>query len=123
MTEQEIINTVKEITAQKRHKQSNDVNLNSNFTQDLGADSLDMLEIIWQISEKCDIQPKLLEDQLARQNITSVTVDDMVTAVCKTLGIERSTNKGSTTIVGLLIAITNRKSTNIATINNKNKTK
>ena len=123
MTEQEIINTVKEITAQKRHKQSNDVNLNSNFTQDLGADSLDMLEIIWQISEKCDIQPKLLEDQLARQNITSITVDDMVTAVCKTLGIERSTNKGSTTIVGLLIAITNRKSTNIATINNKNKTK
>ena len=106
ITEDDVIKTVLECVAKKRHKEPEDVSLTDFFTQDLGGDSLDMLEIGWDICKTYNIQNKPFEDELSKKSIVDITVDDIVTATCKLLGIERSTAKGPTTIIGLITIIT-----------------
>ena len=99
MTEQEVINTVKEITAKKFYKLPETINLDTAFSNDLGADSLDMVEIV---VESCN-HFKIPTDEFEKEDIT--TVDKLVTLVCKNLGITRGANKGPTNIVALITVI------------------
>ena len=97
MTEQEVINTVRTIIANKFYKHPDDIDLATSFTQGLGADSLGMLELAMEISTRFKIPSTDLEIQ--------DTVDDVVTLICKHLKISRSTNKGASNIIALITVI------------------
>jgi acyl carrier protein len=99
MTEQEVINTVCTVIAKKLYKQPNDIKLDTMFTHDLGADSLDMLVIATELSNILKIPINEFEDK----EINSI--DDLVALICNYLKISRSTNKGSTNIIGLITII------------------
>ncbi len=116
MTEQAVIKAIREIVAQKFYKLPEDVNLNTVFTQDLRADSLDMLELCWDICKTYNIPNKAFEEELAQKNITAITVDDCVTAACKLLGIKRGPDKEAAI---LWLAVTTKKGANMATTNKK----
>ncbi len=99
MTEQEVINTVRNVTAQKLYKKPSDINLGTMFTHDLGADSLDMFEIVLELSDRFGIPANEFEGKEIH------SVDDLVTLVCNHLGIIRSTNKDSSNIIALITII------------------
>lgn len=68
----EIIDEVKEIIAERLSYDKDKINLSTSFTEDLGADSLDLVELIMELEKKFDIQ--IPED--ASENIH--TVGDVV---------------------------------------------
>ena len=99
MTEQEVINTVRTITARKLYKQPNDIKLDAAFSNDLGADSLDIMEIAINLSKHFEIPANEFEDQDIH------TIDDIVDIICKYLKISRSTDKDSSNIIALITVI------------------
>ncbi|MBQ9588075.1 MAG: acyl carrier protein [Bacteroidales bacterium] len=55
MLESEITNEVKDIIVEKLGVDDKDVTLEASFTNDLGADSLDTVELIMELERKFDV--------------------------------------------------------------------
>lgn len=64
----DVASTVKEIIVEKLGVKESEVTLEANFTNDLGADSLDTVEMIMEFETKFDI--KIADDQA--EKITTV---------------------------------------------------
>ncbi|MTJ07582.1 MULTISPECIES: acyl carrier protein [unclassified Anabaena] len=67
-TTEKIFRKLKIIIAEQLDVNDNKINLNTNFIQDLGADSLDAVELVMAIEEEFDIE---IPDQVA-ERITTV---------------------------------------------------
>lgn len=67
-----MIDKVKEIIADQLSIDEREISLDSSFTDDLGADSLDVVELLMAFSEEFDIE---ISDEEAEQ---IVTVGDVV---------------------------------------------
>ncbi len=80
-TKEDIFQKLKGIIAEKLHVKEEDITLDSSFTDDLGADSLDIIELIMQLENDFGID---IPDEDA-QNIT--TVRQVVDYIAEQLGI------------------------------------
>ena len=56
MSHEEIVNQVKAIIVDKLGAEESEVTETANFTNDLGADSLDTVELIMEFERVCDIK-------------------------------------------------------------------
>jgi len=63
-----ILDEVKEVVAEQLGKSVDEIQENSKFVEDLGADSLDVVELVMALEEKFDIE---IPDEEA-QNIATV---------------------------------------------------
>ena len=70
-----MLNKVIEILAEKLDKDASEITAESSIKEDLGADSLDMVEIVMEIEEEFDV---ILDDDVAER---CQTVADLVAAV------------------------------------------
>ena len=80
-TREDIFEKLKKIIVEKLHVKEEDVTLDACFTDDLGADSLDIIEFVMQLENYFGIE---IPDEDA-QNI--VTVRDAVDYIANKLGI------------------------------------
>ena len=55
-SEKDIFEKVKVIVADKLSKEKKDINLDSNFIEDLGADSLDIVELVMAFEEEFNLE-------------------------------------------------------------------
>ncbi len=72
MSEQEILEKVKEMVASQLGKSENEITLEASFIEDLGADSLDLVELIMSMEDEYGLE---ISDEDAE---TIVTVKDAV---------------------------------------------
>ncbi len=72
-----MLNKVIEILAEKLDKDPSEIEATSNIKDDLGADSLDMVEIVMEIEEEFDVE---VEDA---DTASIITVQDIVDYVEK----------------------------------------
>lgn len=79
MTKEEIASKVKSIIVDKLSVDASEVTDNANFTNDLGADSLDTVELIMEFEKEFDIK---IEDDQAQQ---IQTVGDAIEHVANAL--------------------------------------
>lgn len=77
MTKEEIASKVKSIIVDKLSVDASEVSESANFTNDLGADSLDTVELIMEFEKEFDIK---IEDDQAQQ---IQTVGDAIDHVAK----------------------------------------
>ncbi len=77
MTREEIASKVKNIIVDKLSVDASEVTDNANFTNDLGADSLDTVELIMEFEKEFDIK---IEDDQAQQIQTVGDAIDHVSA-------------------------------------------
>ncbi len=68
----EIFEKMKAVVAEKLNKNPDEITMEKSFTQDLGADSLDMVELVMDLEEKFGIQIK--DDAMS----SLITVGDVV---------------------------------------------
>lgn len=80
MSEQEILEKVKELVASQLGKSKDEVTPDSSFIEDLDADSLDLVELIMSMEDEYGLE---ISDEDA-ENIT--TVKDAVTFIAKHTG-------------------------------------
>lgn len=66
-----------EITAEQLHVEASDINLNTNFKEDLGADSLDLFELVSELESEYDIE---IETEELEKLTTVKAVIDYLTA-------------------------------------------
>lgn len=76
-TEQEILEKVKEMVASQLGKSENEVTLESSFIEDLGADSLDLVELIMSMEDEYGLE---ISDEDAEK---IVTVKDAVAFIAE----------------------------------------
>ena len=72
-----MLNKVIEILAEKPDKDASEITAESSIKEDLGADSLDMVEIVMEIEEEFDVE---VEDS---DTASIITVQDIVDYVTK----------------------------------------
>ena len=72
-----MLNKVIEILAEKLDKDPSEITAESSIKEDLGADSLDMVEIVMEIEEEFDVE---VEDS---DTASIITVQDIVDYVTK----------------------------------------
>ena len=72
-----MLNKVIEILAEKLDKDASEITAKSSIKEDLGADSLDMVEIVMEIEEEFDVE---VEDS---DTASIITVQDIVDYVTK----------------------------------------
>lgn len=72
---------IKEIIAEQLSCNVNEINMSTNFKDDLGADSLDLFELVMALEEEYEIE--IPSDELAEMN----TVEDVVNYL-KEKGVE-----------------------------------
>ncbi len=72
-----MLNKVIEILAEKLDKDPSEITVTSNIKEDLGADSLDMVEIVMEIEEEFDVE---VEDA---DTASIITVQDIIDYVTK----------------------------------------
>ncbi len=72
MSEQEILEKVKEMVASQLGKSESEITLDASFIEDLGADSLDLVELIMSMEDEYGLE---ISDEDAE---TIVTVKDAV---------------------------------------------
>jgi len=75
MSQQDIFEKVKKIVADQLEVDSNDVTPEANFANDLGADSLDTVELVMALEEEFDIE---IPDEAAEQILTVQAVVDYI---------------------------------------------
>lgn len=75
--EQEIFETVRALAAEILMVPADDIRLDSTFAEDLGADELDMVELVIASEEKFDIS---IDDEIAER---LATVGDLVAAIAE----------------------------------------
>ncbi len=73
MTQEDIFTNLQNLIAEQFALDPNDVTMNSSFTDDLGADSVDLVELVMAMEEEFDLD-EIQEDDLA----TLKTVGDCV---------------------------------------------
>lgn len=56
MTEQEIFDKVKKVTVEELGVKDDEVTMTASFTEDLGADSLDVVELVMALEEEFGIE-------------------------------------------------------------------
>jgi len=71
-----MLNKVIEILAEKLDKDASEIQLTSKIKEDLGADSLDMVEIVMEIEEEFDVE---VDDADTASIITVQDIVDYVT--------------------------------------------
>ncbi len=64
MTKDEILPQVIAVVAEKLSADKSNITSNTNFTSDLNADSLDLVELVMELEERFDIQ--IPDDQTAK---------------------------------------------------------
>lgn len=64
MTNEEILSTMQELVAEQFAMEPEEVNMDSTFEEDLGADSVDLVELVMAMEEEFDIG-EIQEDELA----------------------------------------------------------
>ena len=72
-----MLNKVIEILAEKQDKDASEITAESSIKEDLGADSLDMVEIVMEIEEEFDVE---VQDS---DTASIITVQDIVDYVTK----------------------------------------
>lgn len=82
MTPDEIFDRVRTIIAEKLGVEEDEITMDSNLTEDLGADSLDLVDLVMAFED--EFNTKVDDDQI--ENIS--TVGDIVENISKGLGIE-----------------------------------
>ncbi len=65
MTPEEIFNTMRNLIAEQFALNAEDVAMTSSFTDDLGADSVDLVELVMAMEEEFDLD-EIQEDDLAQ---------------------------------------------------------
>ena len=80
-SKEEIYEKVKDVIIEKLHVSESDVRWDANFIDDLGADSLDIIEITMQIENELGVS---ISDEDA-QNIA--TIKDLVDYIANKMGI------------------------------------
>lgn len=75
-TKEEIFGIVQDITSDLLGQDKEDVKMESNFSTDLGADSLDKVELIMEVEKQLDIQ---IEDSAADEIQTVENLVDFIT--------------------------------------------
>ena len=73
MTNEEIFNTMQDLVAEQFAIEPEEVSMESSFEEDLGADSVDLVELVMAMEEEFDIG-EMSEEDLA----TIKTVGDLV---------------------------------------------
>ena len=74
-TKEEIFGIVQDITSDLLGQDKEDVKMESNFSTDLGADSLDKVELIMEVEKQLDIQ---IEDSAADEIQTVKNLVDFI---------------------------------------------
>lgn len=74
-TKEEIFGIVQDITSDLLGQDKEDVKMESNFSTDLGADSLDKVELIMEVEKQLDIQ---IEDSAAYEIQTVENLVDFI---------------------------------------------
>ncbi|OAA31396.1 acyl carrier protein [Kosmotoga arenicorallina S304] len=82
MSPEEIFEKVREIIAEKLGIEVDDIELSSDLTEDLGADSLDLVDLVMAFEDEFGIK---VEDEQV-ENIK--TVENIVSYVAKVLGAD-----------------------------------
>ena len=82
MSPEEIFEKVREIIAEKLGIEADDIELSSDLTEDLGADSLDLVDLVMAFEDEFGIK---VEDEQV-ENIK--TVENVVSYVAKVLGAD-----------------------------------
>ncbi len=65
MTPEEIFSTMRNLIAEQFALNAEDVSMTSSFTDDLGADSVDLVELVMAMEEEFDLD-EIQEDDLAQ---------------------------------------------------------
>ncbi len=76
MSQEETLTKVKEIVAEQLEKEEEEVNAESNFVSDLGADSLDTVELVMALEEEFGIE---IPDEAAEKITTVQAAVDYIT--------------------------------------------
>lgn len=82
MSTEEILEKVVEIVTEKLGVDAEEVTLDSDLTEDLGADSLDLVDLVMAFEDEFGVK---IEDEDV-ENIT--TIGDIVDYISKELGVE-----------------------------------
>ncbi|MBP0000905.1 MAG: acyl carrier protein [Cyanobacteria bacterium SID2] len=77
MSQEQVFETVKKIVAEQLEVEIDDIKPESNFANDLGADSLDTVELVMALEEEFDIE---IPDEAAEQ---IATVQAAVDYICE----------------------------------------
>ena len=73
MTMEEIFKTMQDLIAEQFALDADEISMESSFAEDLGADSVDLVELVMAMEEECDI------GEIAEEDLTSLkTVGDCV---------------------------------------------
>ncbi|HNS34643.1 acyl carrier protein [Mesotoga sp. Brook.08.YT.4.2.5.1] len=82
MTADEVFDRVKNIISEKLGVEEDEIAMDSSLTEDLGADSLDLVDLVMAFEDEFDFK---VEDE----QIESIsTVGDIVESISKGLGVE-----------------------------------
>ena len=81
MTSEEIFKTMQDLIAEQFAVNADDVTMNSSFEDDLGADSVDLVELVMAMEEEFEVD-EIPEEDLARLK----TVGDCVRYLSAKLG-------------------------------------
>ncbi|AFK06029.1 MULTISPECIES: acyl carrier protein [Mesotoga] len=82
MTVDEVFDRVKTIISEKLGVEEDEIAMDSDLTEDLGADSLDLVDLVMALEDEFDF--KVEDEQI--ENIS--TVGDIVESIGKGLGVE-----------------------------------
>jgi acyl carrier protein len=75
MSQQEVLDKVKKIVAEQLEVDAGEVKPESNFANDLGADSLDVVELVMALEEEFNIE---VPDEAAEKLLTVQSVVDYI---------------------------------------------
>lgn len=81
MTIEEIFQTMRELVAEQFAKEPEEISMDTSFEEDLGADSVDLVDLIMAMEEEFDVGETREEDLLALK-----TVGDAVRYLAGKLG-------------------------------------
>jgi acyl carrier protein len=76
-TDEKLLEAIQEIVAEQLNIEKSKIVPSANFTEDLGADSLDVVELVMAVEDKFDIE---IDDNAAGQ---IATVQDVIDYLCK----------------------------------------
>ena len=81
MTNEEIFNTMQDLVAEQFAIEPEEVSMESSFEEDLGADSVDLVELVMAMEEEFEV------DEIPEEELTSLkTVGDCVRYLSTKLG-------------------------------------
>lgn len=76
-----MLDKIKKITAEQLNVSESEITLTSNFKEDLGADSLDLFELVMALEEEYDVE-------IPSDDLLSIETVEAVIAYLKEKGVE-----------------------------------